>query len=91
MQIFAIFDDNGLPEAFYTPLVHQRIPGGAIQISVHDWHEFIRNKGQRRWDGEKVVEYLPAACPRPDKFLLMGRFCLLSRLLSEKFRIITSL
>ena len=90
MQIYALFDDLGLPKGFFTPLVHQRIPEGAVPISVQDWHEFIRHKGLRRWDGEKVVEYLPAVCTRPNKFLLMGRFFLLSRLLSEKIRIITS-
>jgi hypothetical protein len=91
MQIFALFDDNGQPKGFYTPLVHQSIPEGAVSISVSDWHEFIRYKGLRRWDGEKVVESLPATCPRPDKFLLMGRLHLFSRLLSDKIRIITSL
>lgn len=90
MQIYALFDDQGLPKGFFTPLVHQSIPDGAVRISVKDWHEFIRHKDLRRWDGEKVVEYLPPTCHRPDKFLLMGRFFLLSRLLSEKIRIITS-
>lgn len=90
MQIYALFDDLGLPKGFYTPLVHESIPNGAVCISVVQWHEFIRYKGLRRWDGEKVVEYLPDTQQRPDKFLLTGRFFRLSRLLSDKIRIITS-
>lgn len=90
MQIFALFDDQGFPKGFYTPFVHGTIPNGAVGISVKQWHEFIRHKGLRRWDGDNVVEYFPDTCSRPDKFLLMGRFFLLSRLLSEKIRIMTS-
>ena len=90
MQIYALFDETGLPKGFYTPLVHERIPKGAVPISVSQWHEFIRHKGLRRWDGEKVVEYKPVTSTRPNKFLLMGRLFLLSRLVSEKIRIITS-
>lgn len=89
MQIYALFDEAEQPKGFYTPLVHQQVPAGAVQISVQDWHEFIRHKGLRRWDEEKVVEYLPAVCTRPNKFRLMSRLFLLSRLLSEKVIIIT--
>lgn len=59
MEIYALFDENGHPQGFYTPVVHSRIPGKAIKISVLHWHEFIRNKGLRRWDGEKPVKYDP--------------------------------
>ena len=59
MQIYALFDDNGLPRGFFTPVIHSEIPSDAVQISVKQWHEFIRNKGRMRWDGEKAVEYLP--------------------------------
>ncbi|SNS07687.1 hypothetical protein SAMN04488503_2603 [Humidesulfovibrio mexicanus] len=59
MEIYALFDENGHPKGFYTPVVHSRIPGDAIRISVSHWHEFIRNKGLRRWDGEKPVKYDP--------------------------------
>lgn len=59
MEIYAVFDEDGHPKGFYTPVVHSRIPAGAIPISVRDWHEFIRNKGLRRWDGEKPVKYDP--------------------------------
>lgn len=89
MRIYALFDDHGLPKGFYTPLVHASIPKGAVCISVTQWHEFIRHKGLRRWDGEKVVEYLPSTHQPPNKFLLTGRFFRLSRLFSEKIRIIT--
>lgn len=59
MEIYALFDEDGHPKGFFTPVVHSRIPGDAIRISVSHWHEFIRNKGLRRWDGEKPVKYDP--------------------------------
>ncbi len=64
MAKFAIFDENGLPTAFYwqddhTPVV----PSGTIEITDEQWLEFIENVGLRRWDGSKVVEY---TTPPPD-------------------------
>lgn len=63
MEIYALFDSDGLPQGFYTPVIHQSIPSEAIKISVSHWHEFIRHKGMRRWNGEKPVEYLPPQRP----------------------------
>jgi hypothetical protein len=59
MRIFAIFDEHGFPKRFYTTVIHSEIPEVAIPISVEQWHQFIKNSGQCRWDGEKVVEYVP--------------------------------
>lgn len=59
MQVFAVFDANGLPKGFYTPVIHQNIPKEAVPVSVEQWHQLIGNKGKCRWDGEKVVEYFP--------------------------------
>jgi hypothetical protein len=74
MQIFAVFDDDGLPTGFYTPGIHAEIPTKACRISVKQWHEFITNKGQRRWDGEKVVEYFPESSPGPAYSSILGQF-----------------
>jgi len=59
MQIFAVFDTEGLPKGFYTPVIHSEIPEGSVRITAKQWHEFLANKGKRKWDGEKVVEYFP--------------------------------
>jgi len=74
MRIYAIFDTEGLPKGFYTPLVHSRIPEGAVCISKEQWHEFIRNQGQRCWDGEKVVEYAPRSCSAQSLAARIGEF-----------------
>jgi len=74
MQVFALFDEHGLPKGFYTPVIHDKIPNGAVRISVVQWHDFIRNKGLRRWDGEKVVEYLPSPSTKSNTLVPLGRF-----------------
>lgn len=63
MEIYALFDDQGLPKGFYTPVIHAKIPHGAVRITTCHWHEFIRHQGFRRWDGEKPVEYIPPQTP----------------------------
>lgn len=64
MRIFAVFDDRGLPQGFYTDEVHgDRIPTGAVEISQDDWMEFLDYQGQRRWEDGKVVEHVPDAQP----------------------------
>jgi len=74
MRIYAVFDANGLPKGFYTPVVHSKIPEGAVRISKEQWHEFIRNQGQRCWDGEKVVEYVPQPCSAHGFAARIGEF-----------------
>ena len=81
MQIYALFDENGIPKGFYTPVIHADIPAGAVRISVEDWHEFITNMDRRRWDGEKVVEYIPPERLKADSRTLVGR---LPRILQNK-------
>ncbi|MDR3641102.1 MAG: hypothetical protein P4L39_07245 [Humidesulfovibrio sp.] len=73
MEIFAVFDDEGLPKGFFTPVVHSHIPHGSCRISVEQWHEFIANKGARRWDGENIVEYVPISKPGPALSALFGQ------------------
>lgn len=63
MEIYALFDAEGFPTGFYTPVIHEKIPHSAIRITTVEWHEFITHKGSRRWDGEKPVEYNPPQKP----------------------------
>jgi hypothetical protein len=60
MPKYAIFDENGLPKAFYDKEIHgENIPKEAIKITDEQWLEFINNQGRRKWDFEKkqVVEF----------------------------------
>ncbi len=84
MHVFALFDDCGLPKGFYTPVIHEHIPEGAVRISVGQWHDFIRNNGLRRWDGEKVVEYTPNQSHRHTTHIPLGRFLFLVGMLLKK-------
>jgi hypothetical protein len=84
MQVFALFDEHGVPKGFYTPVIHERIPEGAVRISVTQWHDFIRNNGLRRWDGEKVVEYAPCQSQKHNTHVSLGRFLFLVGLLLKK-------
>ncbi len=84
MQIYALFDDDGLPKGFFTPVIHAEIPPGAVRISVEDWHEFIRNMDRRRWDGEKVVEYVAPERLKADARTLVARLPLIARSKSKK-------
>jgi len=63
---YAIFDEHGFPQAFYSPDIHgDKIPAEAIEITDEQWLEFINNQGRRRWDFEKkeVVPYVPSSPP----------------------------
>lgn len=94
--MFAQFDEQGFPIAFYgedfhgtrtipiygdtpeategnpnpeRPIIGEKdnpdcsIPVDAINITHDQWQEFINNPGYRRWDGSKVIEYVP---PTPE-------------------------
>ncbi|WP_025199132.1 hypothetical protein [Brucella sp. BO2] len=70
MTKFAIFDEQGLPKAFYSEDVHGHqgtpgclIPDDAIEISDEQWMDFIENHGARRWENGSVVEYTPPNVP----------------------------
>jgi len=59
---YVIFDEQGLPKAFYSRDIHgDNIPEEAIEITEDQWLEFINNHGERKWDFEnkKVIEYTP--------------------------------
>lgn len=63
MEIYALFDKEGLPKGFYNRNLHKgKIPKQAIKISEEHWSEFINNQGQRRWNGNYPEPYNP-----PDK------------------------
>lgn len=58
----AVFDEYGLPKAFYSADIHgNNIPAQAVEISDEQWMDFLNNQGFRRWDGENVVEFAPPA------------------------------
>jgi len=57
MIIFAKFNENGLPVAFYPEDVYKEQPAGTIEITEEQWHEFLDNQGCRRWNGDTVIEY----------------------------------
>lgn len=59
----AMFDEAGLPIAFYDPSVHVVIPAGTVDITDEQWLELLNHAGARRWDGTTVVPYTP---PPPD-------------------------
>lgn len=53
MQKYAIFDENGLPKAFYSSEIHgDNIPKGAAPITEEQWYEFISNPDGRKWNFE---------------------------------------
>jgi hypothetical protein len=72
VQQFAVFDEQGLPIAFYSEDVHGAryiegkpnsacsIPENAVLISFEQWGEFINNQGRRRWLGGSVVPFEPS-------------------------------
>jgi hypothetical protein len=63
MRIFALFDEDGRPKGFYPNDVWPSRPQDAVEISPDDWREFCDYQGKRRWDGSKVVEYIPPPAP----------------------------
>jgi len=58
-QKYAVFNELGLPQAFYDDEIHtkEQIPQNAILITEEQWMEFIQNQGRRKWNFEtKQVE-----------------------------------
>ena len=65
-MIRAMFDEKGLPTAFYESGMHgDRIPAEAIEITEAQWLELINNAGRRRFDFANlaVVDYVPPPAP----------------------------
>ena len=61
---FALFSDNGFPEAFYSREIHgDKIPSEAVEITDGQWLEFIENHGQRKWVNGTVVTTEPSTTP----------------------------
>jgi hypothetical protein len=50
IQKYAVLDENGLPQAFYSSEIHQNIPSNAIPITHEQWLELISNQGQRKFN-----------------------------------------
>lgn len=67
-RIFATLNENGTPSGFYPSDIWPIPPEDAVEISPDDWREFLDYQGQRRWDGQRVVEFTPtppAPAPPP--------------------------
>jgi hypothetical protein len=70
MKIFAIFQPDGQPSAFYNDNVYkpEDIPSEAVEISADQWWEFLENPGDRRWDGSGVAPFdAPAPVPTTEE------------------------
>lgn len=64
MIIYATFDDQGFPTAFYDMSFYDYdLPKNAVEITESQHIELFTFQGRRKWDGSKVVDYLP---PTPD-------------------------
>ncbi|WCK15389.1 hypothetical protein G6L41_017335 [Agrobacterium tumefaciens] len=67
MEKFALFDDDGLPTAFYSFEIHgDNIPQDTVEITEEEWREFIENPGRRQWIDGTIVTYDPAVEPQPE-------------------------
>lgn len=57
-RLFAVVDDKGIPQGFYSSLFHETLPPGAIEITAEQRQEFMEHMGERalvqRGDGFKV-------------------------------------
>lgn len=54
---YAIFDERGLPQGFYTPEIHgDNIPKEAIEITEEQWQEFINNQGRRAYINGQIID-----------------------------------
>jgi len=56
----AVFDENGLPEAFYDSNINEEIPKSAVEITDDQWREFIDNAGERKFEDGEVVAHDPS-------------------------------
>lgn len=63
---YAVINDDGFPQSFYSEDVHGSrddpntlIPADAVEITDDQWRELLENQGRRKWQGGEVVEYEP--------------------------------
>ena len=68
MTKFAVFDQSGIPQAFYDEDFHGEhralgslIPDDAVAITDEQWAEFLTFPGQRRWNGAALEIFTPPA------------------------------
>jgi hypothetical protein len=74
MSKFAVFDQNGLPLGFYSPEISPVIPPGAVALTEAQWQEFLDHQGKRKWDGAKVVPFVPPVVPTTPEQLRKDAF-----------------
>jgi hypothetical protein len=53
---YALFDEKGLPKAFYDSNIHKQIPEEATQITDEQWLELIQNQGRRAFVNGEVID-----------------------------------
>ncbi|TDE17727.1 tail fiber assembly protein [Dyadobacter psychrotolerans] len=57
---YGVFDEDGLPLAYYSTDVHDDIPEESIKLTDEQWLDLVNNAGLRKWDNGSVVEHIPA-------------------------------
>ncbi|MGE4319614.1 MAG: tail fiber assembly protein [Deferribacterales bacterium] len=57
-KYYVKFDENGFLSASYPAGVYKTQPDGTFEVSAAVWTDLMNAQGERRWDGEKVVEYV---------------------------------
>lgn len=64
IKYYGVFDDAGLPRAFYNDDVYTDgvgIPKEAVEITQDQWRTFINNPTKKKWNGNDVVDYVHIA------------------------------
>jgi len=56
MPKYAVFDERGIPKAFYDADIHQNIPSDAVKITDEQWLEFINNQGRRAYVNGQIID-----------------------------------
>jgi hypothetical protein len=55
-QKYAVFNEKGLPLAFYDSDIHNNIPENAIKITDEEWRTFINNQGKFAYINGKLID-----------------------------------
>lgn len=83
-MIYALFDGEGLPLAFYDmDAADYDLPAGVVRISRAQHASFMNHQGLRRWQDGRVVPYEPPA-PAPLPIMIPADL-LMSRLTDDEY------
>ncbi|WP_193559308.1 MULTISPECIES: hypothetical protein [Agrobacterium] len=81
MRIFAEFDSNGLPLAFYTDEIHgDDVPSIAIEITDEQWLDLLAGCGRRAWRDGEIVDVEPPMVEVPEPVTVVYGVDLWSRM-----------